>query len=175
MTYFELFGLTPSALLDVRALEQKHRELSLAHHPDRHTGADAKTRLKALELTTALNDAFKVLRDPERRAFYLLKLQGVDLESERGAARATMPQRFLEEVLDRREALEEAIAQADVPKVQAMGTLAQAQRKEALRLAQEALARNDAAEATHQLGRVRYYARFVEEVEAFEDAQGVTP
>ncbi len=71
-THFDVFGLRRSYDVDVPALEKQYRELSLQLHPDRVGQADARERLKALEGTTALNEAFKTLKDPVRRAFYLL-------------------------------------------------------------------------------------------------------
>jgi molecular chaperone HscB len=169
MNHFEIFGLAPSVDLDVKALEQQHRALSLTHHPDRVTQADARTRRLALEKTTALNDALKVLKDPVRRAFHVLALQGVDLEREDVAGRAPMPMAFLEEVLERREALEAAMHTRDVAKARAMADQVAAELARALAQAQAALRAGDVATATHQLGRVRYFTRFVEEVEAFEE------
>ena len=49
MNHFEIFGLAPALDLDVKALEQKLRDLSLEFHPDRVTQGDARTRLAALE------------------------------------------------------------------------------------------------------------------------------
>src|SRR4051794_6410518 len=72
-THFAVFALAPSPDLDVAALEKQYRELSLKLHPDRFARADAHERRLSLEQTTALNDAFKTLKDPVRRAFYLLK------------------------------------------------------------------------------------------------------
>ncbi|MCU0700990.1 MAG: Fe-S protein assembly co-chaperone HscB [Myxococcaceae bacterium] len=169
MNHFEVFGLAPALELDVKALEQKLRELSLEVHPDRFAQADAKTRLAALEKTTALNDAFKVLKDPVRRAFYVLKLKGVDLENESSAAQAKMPMAFLEEVMERREQLEALKAQKDVVKARAMADGIEREKQAALEHAKAALGRDDVGEATHQLGRVRYFTRFVEEVEALEE------
>jgi molecular chaperone HscB len=169
MNHFEVFGLAPGLELDVKALEQKLRDLSLEMHPDRFAHADARTRLAALDKTTALNDAFKVLKDPVRRAFYVLKLKGVDLENESAAAQAKMPLQFLEEVMERREQLEAVKAGKDVAKARAMADDIERQKHAALDAAKAALSRDDVAEATHQLGRVRYFTRFVEEVEALEE------
>lgn len=169
MNHFEVFGLAPTLELDVKVIEQKHRELSLAHHPDRFANADAKTRLAALEKTTAINDAFKVLKDPVRRAFYVLKLKGVDLENETTAAKTPMPLAFLEEVMDRREALEGVKARRDWRRAKAMAAEVSLEQQAALREAKAALERDDLTEATHQLGRVKYFMRFVEEVEALDE------
>jgi len=169
MTHFEVFGLPPSLEIDARALEQKLRDLSLAHHPDRVIQGDARERRIALEKTTALNDAFKVLKDPVRRAFYLLKLKGVDLENEASTAQTKMPLEFLEEVMERREQLELARAKKDLARAQAMAAEIATMKTEAFEVATAALKRDDLLTATHQLGRVKYYSRFLEEVEAFEE------
>ncbi|MBL8921827.1 MAG: Fe-S protein assembly co-chaperone HscB [Myxococcaceae bacterium] len=169
MNHFEVFGLTPTLELDVKALEQRLRELSLEYHPDRFVQADAHTRLIALERTTALNDAFKVLKDPVRRAFYVLKLRGIDLDNEASAAQAKMPLEFLEEVIERRERLEALKKTRDVAKARAMADEIERDKGAALERAKAALAKDDLAGAAHQLGRVRYFTRFVEEVESLEE------
>lgn len=169
MNYFELFGLTPAVDIDVKALEQRHRELSLSVHPDRLTGADAHTRRKAAETTATLNDAVKTLRDPARRAAYLLKLAGIDLESERAAAQLQLPMDFLEETMARREALEEVKARRDVSAVADLRREAQAALEKALAEAFAALRRDDPPQAARALGQLRYHARFLEEVDAFEE------
>lgn len=168
MTHFEVFGLLASPDLDVKALEQRHRALCLECHPDRFAGADAKLRVQALARTTALNDAFKVLKDPVRRAFYLLTLQGIDLDS--GAASPLkLPVEFLGEVMERREQLEAAFASRDVGKARALADAMGRLGAEALARAQEFLRAGKPHDAAAQLARVRYFARFLEEVDAFEE------
>ena len=178
MTHFELFGLPPSFPIDLAALEKQYRALSLQCHPDRVArDADARERRLALERTTALNDAFQVLKDPVRRAFYLLKLAGVDLDREDLGTQKDMPLEFLEEVIDRREALSEAKAAKDLTRVRALAEAVAAEQDKALALGVESLAAlqgapGDAASlknASHQLGRVRYFTRFLEEVEQIEE------
>jgi len=169
MDYFELYGLPRSADLDVKALEQRFRELSLELHPDRLVGADAHARRVAAEKTASLNEGVKVLKDPVRRAFYLLKLKGVDLESEQAAARLQMPMDFLEEIMERREALESVKAKRDLASAQAMAEEIRAARDAQLSQAKAALGKDDVPAATQALGRLRYYARFLDEVDAFEE------
>lgn len=177
MNHFELLGLPPSVDLDVATVERRHRELSLEFHPDRHAGADARTRLVLLEKTTALNDAVKVLKDRVRRAFYLLKLHGVDLDKDDTLAHRTLPHDFLEQVLERREALEEARARKDAALARKMGDEVQAMSRAALEDAEGALRAllanpGDAGardRAAAQLSRVRYFTRFLEEVDAIEE------
>ena len=167
MTHFEIFGLTPSVDLDVPALDAKYRELSLKHHPDRQAPA---ARLDAVSMTANLNDAVKVLRDPKRRAFYLLKLRGVDLEREDGPAKQTMPVDFLEHILEKRELLEAAKQQKNVARARALAAEVGQLSDEAFEVGKTALRAGQLEAATAAMAKVRYFTRFLEEVEAIEEA-----
>jgi molecular chaperone HscB len=180
-THFDVFGLPRAWALDLPALERRYRELSLQLHPDRFAQADARERRISLEQTTALNEAYKTLKDPARRAFYLLKLHGVDLDRDDASAQKNMPMDFLEEVMELREALDEAMAAKDLTRAQGMAVDVAARKKAALEESVGALAALQAAapgseeaagaltKASHGLGRVRYFTRFLEQVEAFEE------
>jgi molecular chaperone HscB len=176
-THFALFGLPPSHDVELAALEKQYRELSLRLHPDRFAQAEARERRLSLEQSTALNEAYKTLKDATRRAFYLLSLHGVDLEREDSAAQKNMPMEFLEEVMDLREALDGAMAAKDGSRVRAMGQDVEARRSVSLREAVESLrtlekgSRDESVvkKASHALGRVRYFTRFLEQVDAFEE------
>jgi molecular chaperone HscB len=167
MTHFEIFGLPASVDLDVKALEQSLRTKLLEVHPDRLATADAATRRKAADLSASLNEAVKVLRDPVRRAFYVLKLKGVDLESEQAAAKLALPVEFLEEIMERREALEAVKGSRDLSRAQAMEAEVRTAQSQVLERGLAALRADDVAAASSALGRVRYYTRFLEEVDAF--------
>lgn len=176
-THFDMFGLPPSYDVDVPSLEKQFRDLSLQLHPDRFAQAEARERRLSLEQTTALNEAYKTLKDPIRRAFYLLKLNGVDLDREDAGAQKDMPLEFLEEVMELREALDGAMEAKDLTRAQAMAVDVAARQKQALAEATEQLRslKGPAADAgavkkaSHALGRVRYFTRFLEQVEAFEE------
>ncbi|MFL5321042.1 MAG: Fe-S protein assembly co-chaperone HscB [Myxococcaceae bacterium] len=178
-THFDVFGLPRSYTVDGPALEKQYRELSLKLHPDRFAKADAKERRISLEQTSALNDAYKTLRDPVRRAFYLLKLHGLDLDREDAGAQKNMPMEFLEEVMELREELDQAKKKKDVEKAQSMAGGVEKKRKGALEIAVSALQKleqNGADKAALQtasfeLARVRYFQRFLEEVAAIEEEQ----
>lgn len=176
-THFDVFGLSPSPDVDTAALERQHRELSLKLHPDRFAQAEPRERRLSLEQTTALNEAYKTLKDPARRATYLLKLHGVDLEREDAGAQKSMPLAFLEEVMELREALDEAMEAKDAERVRRMATDVEGRSKAALQEGLETLrtlgkaGADEAAvkKASHALGRVRYFTRFLEQVDAFEE------
>ena len=176
-TLFDVFELPAAYDVDIPGLEKRFRDLSLQLHPDRFAQAEAKERRLSLEQTTALNEAYKTLKDPTRRALYLLKLHGVDLDREDSGAQHEMPTEFLEEVMELREELDEAIRARDLTRAQAMAVDVTARQREALTEAADALRalRNTASDealvkkASHALGRVRYFTRFLEQVEAFEE------
>lgn len=102
-TAFELLGVAPRFTIPANELEQRHRDLSRALHPDRHVGAPAAERRVTLERAVAVNEAFRALRDPLTRALTLLAMHGAPLDD---AARA--PAALLLEVMELREALEDA-------------------------------------------------------------------
>lgn len=168
-TCFDLFGLPQLHALDGRALDARYRELSLKLHPDRVPAGDARARRHAVEQTAELNAAYRTLKDPAVRAFYLLKLQGVDLLTEEGGHRPGLPLAFLEEVMELHEALDGARRRKDLAAAQAMGARVDAARRAALDEAVRALEAKDTQAATPALVRVRYFQRFMEEVAAMEE------
>jgi molecular chaperone HscB len=176
-SYFDAFGLKPSVDVDAPALERAYRERSLQVHPDRFTTAQARERRFALEQSTLLNDAYRTLKDRAARAFYLLKLNGLDLSREDAGTQKDMPLSFLEEVMELREALDMHRARGALERALEMAGEVSARRSSALADAEAALRRllahpEDAAartDAGHALARVRYFARFLEEVNAMEE------
>lgn len=105
--HFELLGLPRRFALDPQALEQAYRLRSRAVHPDYHAQATQAERQASMELSAALNTAYTVLRDPFRRADYLLQLLG----GPSAAEHKQMPPDFLAEMLECREQLEQARGQ----------------------------------------------------------------
>ncbi len=81
--YFELFGLEPKLRIDPVDLEQRFYRLSRQLHPDRYVRAIPAERERAEHASAALNDAYRVLRNPLARAAYLLERQGLNAASGR--------------------------------------------------------------------------------------------
>jgi molecular chaperone HscB len=100
--YFDLFGLPVGYVLDTRELAARYRELQRVVHPDRYANASEQEQRLALQQATLVNEAFETLRDPLKRAQYLLKLQGVDDDKETATTRDTA---FLMRQMELREAL----------------------------------------------------------------------
>jgi molecular chaperone DnaJ len=77
-THYDILGVAPSA--DVVAIRDAYRRLAREHHPDRAASSD---RAGADVDMPAINEAYRVLSDPARRAVYDAAVRGART-SERG-------------------------------------------------------------------------------------------
>jgi molecular chaperone HscB len=103
--YFAVFGLERRLVIDEASLQKKFYELSRQFHPDRFASRPPAEQTYALDFTALLNDGYRVLRDPVRRAEYLLKLEGFDIGEQRSK---DVPPELLEEVFELNMMLESA-------------------------------------------------------------------
>ena len=101
MDYFKLFNLEPLLNLDLGYLEKQFYELSRRHHPDYHTNLPKDEQEEALRMTALLNDAYRTLKNPTRRAEYLLDSRGFSVD------RSKVPESLLMEVFEINEGLEQ--------------------------------------------------------------------
>ena len=69
---FTVFGVPKSLDLDGRTLERRYLELSRDCHPDHNRAANAADCAAVLQRSAEINDAWRLLRDPWRRARALL-------------------------------------------------------------------------------------------------------
>ena len=141
-TYFELLGLPRRFALDPRAVEDSYLRRSREVHPDYHQLGTASEQRASLEMTAALNEAYATLREPFRRAEYLLALEG----GPSAAEYREMTPDFLEEMLDLRMQIEELreAGEKTSPELDALGRQLQDRRQ---RLAGDLAARFAACEA----------------------------
>lgn len=175
--HFAVLGLERRYDLARATVDDRQRELSRLVHPDRYATASAAERRSSLLWATAVNDAATALRDPVRRAEYLLKLSGLDVGDEQGSQRRVDPG-FLMEMLELREALQAARGRRDDARVQTLAGDIQRQREALLGgiAAGFAALGNAPAPAAlaalgRQLGVMRYYDRFLDEVAAYEESR----
>ena len=168
--HFQIFGLPRAFGVDSLALERRFRELSRELHPDKFATAPAPERRQALERSTALNDAYRVLRDPQRRAGHYLELNGLALEpGPEGRTAVTMSPEFLESFLDLRESFEGASAEERGglrDHLTAERTRRLASLVADLGAVGEAPGREALVPLAQRLLELRYYDRFLNELDA---------
>jgi molecular chaperone HscB len=109
MDHFERLGLPRRFSVDPAAVEREYLARSRAVHPDFHQLGTAAEQRASLELTAALNEAYLTLKEPFRRAEYLLGLLGGPSAQEE----KNLDQAFLLEMMELRERIEEARAAHD--------------------------------------------------------------
>jgi molecular chaperone HscB len=102
--YYEFFGLDRKLNVDEAELQRRFYELSRQWHPDRFSRKSEQEQAEALEATAILNDGYRTLRDPVRRAEYLLKEEGFPIGEQRSK---DVPAELLEEVFELNMMLEE--------------------------------------------------------------------
>ncbi len=110
--HFAYLGIPRAYHLDVEKLGELMRERSRTLHPDRFARAEPRERSLSMQHTTLLNDAVRTLRDPQRRAEYVLSLYGLKAGSNDRPGAKLEPM-FLMEMMETREALAEARAKSD--------------------------------------------------------------
>jgi molecular chaperone HscB len=111
VNYFDFFSLPHQLNVDLQDLERRFHALSRQHHPDRYTLRSREEQQQALDATALLNDAYRTLRDPIKRAEYLLKEHGFDIGEQKSN---NVPPELLEEVF----ALNMAIEEMDRPELE---------------------------------------------------------
>jgi molecular chaperone HscB len=102
--YYELLGLPRSLNISLEDLQKRYYDLSRQLHPDRFMRKPEAERQRALEMSSTLNDAYRTLKEPIKRAHYLLGLEGFDMGEQRSK---DVPPELLEEVFELNMALEE--------------------------------------------------------------------
>ena len=102
--YYELLGIPRNLNVSLDELQKHYYELSRQLHPDRFMQKPEAEQQRALDMSSALNDAYRTLKDPIKRAEYILSLEGFDI-GEQGSK--DVPPELLEEVFELNMALEE--------------------------------------------------------------------
>ncbi len=156
MNYFSLFSLPRHLRIDLVALEKAFYAQSRRLHPDRFAARPAGEQAEALARSSALNDAYRTLRDPLARTEHLLSLEGVQMEEQSrhatdvarqggGEKKQVAPPDLLEEAFELNMQLEE------------------------MRFAKQAGEKDDAAERDLQAAHTRFTAMLKDLQRQLED------
>ena len=121
---FELFALAPRFAQDRAVLDARWKALQAQVHPDQFAAEGPAAQRRAMQWAIRVNEAYRRLKDPLRRAGYLCELGGAPIDAESNTA---MPAHFLMEQMQWREALDEASGQAELDALE--GRLQRARRE----------------------------------------------
>jgi len=110
--HYQRLGVEMTFDVDVPALDRVYFDLQRQLHPDRFATKAAKERALSQQQATALNDAYETLKDPLKRADYLVHLKGVNVLPE--GCNLVQDQSILIEAMEMRERLASANSMADV-------------------------------------------------------------
>ncbi len=169
---FDVLGLPTRFALDAAVLEARVRDLQRALHPDKHANGTAPERRAALSRAVSVNEAYRTLRDDLSRGSALLRVRGRAVSETGGAADPA----FLMEIMELRETLGEARAARALDRVQKLAADVEASlRASSAALADALDAKNDLDRAEAEIGKMRYYRRFLDEVALAEEDAAATP
>ena len=154
-TDFELFGLPERFEQDLALIDTRWKDLQREAHPDRFAAQGTAAQRIAMQWSVRINEAYKRLKDPLKRASYLCEMRGAPVDAENNTA---MPAEFLVEQMEWREALEEARSIEDVDRLQE--ELVHARRETLHRIGELLDGQGDAAAAAQQVRALMFIERF---------------
>ncbi len=99
--YFSLLGLSVVFDLDLATLEAAYFTQQRLYHPDRFVGKTPAERQAALLQSVDINQAYDTLKNPLKRAQYLLHLQGIEVGTDKDTIKPS--QALLMEIMELRE------------------------------------------------------------------------
>jgi molecular chaperone HscB len=168
--YFEQFGLVPAFGIDAEALDRAYRDLQAETHPDRFAHAGDAEQRRAAQWSSLVNEAYRTLKSPFERARYLLSRQGIDALD---PANTRMPAEFLMRQMEWREALAEAVANADADALDKLAATTRVETAKAIAQLGDLLdARHDYVAAADALRQYRFMEKFLADIgDAYEELE----
>ncbi len=107
ITHFARLNLPQIFKQNSAEIEKNYLQQQLNGHPDLFVGKSIQEQNVALSQNMLLNEAFQIIKDPSKRATYLLSLAGINLDE--GKQNAVKPsQEILIEQMEKRENLQES-------------------------------------------------------------------
>lgn len=148
---------------DLRNLKKEYLQLQAKAHPDH--APDGQHR-QAEALSARINEAYKTISDPLKRAQYLLSLRGIDVEDESAKLGAN---ELLMEVMEAREAVEEVEDEAGLEVLRGEN---EERIAGSVGVLEEAFAGEEWEKAAEEAVRLRYWRNVGESIEGWEAGKG---
>jgi len=152
---------------DAAVLDARWKDLQREAHPDKFAAQGGAAQRLAMQWSVRINEAYRRLKDPLRRANYLCELHGAPINAETNTA---MPADFLMQQIEWREALDDAATLHDIEVLAA--ELNQNEREQLSKLEQVIDGQKDFRAASSQVRSLMFTERFASEIDARMDRLG---
>lgn len=154
---FKVFNLPVDFALDLQQLSKMYIELQKNYHPDKFINSSKEEQLKALNLTTEINQAYKILQNPTTRALAIVELALGEQET-----KSVFDTEFLLEQLNQRERLEDNATDLDY--LDEFLEEAEQQKQSYLATVQEAIKKQDWQETNKIIARLQFCDKLLSEI-----------
>lgn len=156
LNHFEKFSLTPRFDINSDELEHNYLKLQQQFHPDAllHKSQDDQDR--AMINSININDAYKILKNPIKRAVYLLQLNGIDIDDD--DCKIKPSQETLISVLELREKINES---KNLHEIEEIKNYLEEEIAELIQIAQENFAHKSYDLAAQTLIKVKYFDKTI--------------
>ncbi|MCW9033113.1 MAG: Fe-S protein assembly co-chaperone HscB [Alphaproteobacteria bacterium] len=161
INHFVRFGLPVVYRIDESELDLKYFELQRMLHPDRFVAKGGAEKALSQQQAISLNDAYETLKDPQRRADYMVHLFGTEVLPE--GCNLVNDQELLMEAMEMREALLEA---ETADEVMSVGQRAFDDIKICIEDLADAFDLHNYGEACRLTTRLKYLQKLVDETKA---------
>lgn len=159
--YFDLLGVESSFEIAPDKLEENYLALQRQFHPDRFVRKPEQERLKALQSSMDINNAYEVLKNPLHRAQHLLRLNAIEVNND--GANIKPSQDILLESMEAREKLEDAATKEEI---ELLKTCALANMANCIEQLKSQFKDKNFEKAAQNTIRLRYLEKYLEEIKA---------
>lgn len=164
--FFELFGMPVDFQLDEKELHAAHLKLQSAYHPDRFiNGTDQEKRI-AVQKAAWVNEAYETLKNPVKRARYMLQVGGLELNDDH---ETTVDAVFLMEQIELREEMDQCRSCDDPMRSCAHITGKLQQRSREFASSFESLFQQGKLEEARQISKkMQFVQRILEQIDEYQ-------
>jgi len=157
--HFARLGIAVSFDVDISALDRVYFDLQRRLHPDRFATKSVKEKALSQQQATALNDAYETVKNPLKRADYMVHLKGVQVLPE--GCNLVHDQAILMEAMEMRERLAAAETLAEL---EAIAAHTKAELDTVIRDLSKAFRGDDREVASRLTTRLKYLHKMMDEV-----------
>lgn len=157
VNFFTLLGINPSFHINISELEKSYKTLQKELHPDKFATKSEEEREYSAEQSSHVIGGYYTLLRPLSRARYLLKLEGREV----GEESTLQDQGLLIEVMEIREAIEEAESVEDLKRLYEEN---ERRFKFCEKKIEDVFETKNLDEAVRQIQRLSYFSKIREEL-----------